>query len=37
MYSDAWRRQIAKRFGTAPQIEYFETPVIIDNTGSGAR
>ena len=37
MYSGVWRQQIAKRFGAAPQIEYFETPVIIDNTGSGAR
>ncbi|WP_262300085.1 monooxygenase [Microvirga sesbaniae] len=36
MYSEAWRQQIANRFGAAPQIEYFETPVIIDNTGTGA-
>lgn len=37
MYSEAWRQQIAKRFGAAPEIEYFETPVIIDNTGTGAQ
>jgi hypothetical protein len=31
MYSDAWRRQIAERFGAAPEIEYFDTPLVIDN------
>ncbi len=36
IYSDAWRQRIAERFGAAPQIEYFDTPVIVDNTGTGA-
>jgi hypothetical protein len=31
MYSDIWRQRIAERFGTAPTIEYFDTPLIIDN------
>ena len=31
MYSDAWRQRIAERFGTPPTIEYFDTPLIIDN------
>jgi hypothetical protein len=30
-------QQIAERFGAAPQIEYFETPVIIDNTETNAQ
>jgi len=34
MYSDAWRQRIAERFGTPPTIEYFDTPLIIDNTES---
>jgi len=32
MYSDAWRRRIAERFGEAPEILFFETPVIVDNS-----
>jgi hypothetical protein len=36
MYSNAWRRGIAERFGAAPQGEYFNLPVIIDNTGARA-
>ena len=31
MYSDAWRQRIAERFGAPPKIEYFDTPLIIDN------
>jgi hypothetical protein len=30
-YSTAWRSMIAERFGTAPDIAYYETPVIVDN------
>lgn len=36
MYSETWRRQIAERFGAAPQIEYFDTPLIIDNIAQAA-
>jgi len=36
MYSDAWQ-QMAKRFGAAPQIEYFETLGIIDNAETNAQ
>jgi hypothetical protein len=32
MYSDAWKRMIADRYGTAPEITYFATPVIVDNS-----
>jgi hypothetical protein len=34
MYSDVWRRRIAERFGAPPTIEYFDTPLIIDNADS---
>ena len=37
MYSDAWRQRIAERFGTPPTIEYFDTPLIIDNAESAGR
>ena len=31
MYSDTWRKMIAERYGTAPEVTYYETPVIVDN------
>ena len=31
MYSDAWQKSIAERYGNAPEITYYETPVIVDN------
>ena len=30
-YSEAWRNSIAQRFGSPPEIRYFDTPVIVDN------
>jgi hypothetical protein len=33
MYSATWRQRIAERFGAPPRIEYFDTPLIIDNVG----
>ena len=33
MYSAAWRTMVAEKFGTPPEIAYYETPVIVDNTG----
>jgi hypothetical protein len=32
MYSDAWRKMITEKFGNAPEITYFETPIIVDNS-----
>src|SRR5260370_25268997 len=29
MYSDAWRKTIAERFGNAPEISYYETPLSL--------
>lgn len=32
VYSADWRKMIADRYGAAPEISYFDTPVIVDNT-----
>lgn len=32
MYSEAWKKSIAERYGNPPQITYYETPVIVDNS-----
>ena len=32
-YSEAWRASIKERFGNAPDIQYFDTAVIVDNSG----
>ncbi|WP_160887679.1 hypothetical protein [Microvirga makkahensis] len=34
LYSDDRRQRIAERFGAPPTIEYFDTPLIIDNAES---
>jgi len=31
MYSPAWKKMIAERYGMPPEISYYETPVIVDN------
>jgi hypothetical protein len=31
LYSGAWRDSIRERFGADPVVEYFESPVIVDN------
>jgi len=36
MYSDAWKKTIAERYGNRPEITYYETPVIVDNARSKA-
>jgi hypothetical protein len=30
-YSPAWRSMIEQKFGSPPEITYYETPVIVDN------
>lgn len=30
-YDAEWRRFITDRYGSAPQLAFFETPVIVDN------
>ena len=31
VYTADWRKMIADRYGSAPEITFFETPVIVDN------
>jgi hypothetical protein len=31
-YSDAWKNMVAQRFGAQPEILFFETSVIVENT-----
>lgn len=30
-FNDDWRKLIADRYGAAPDVRFFETPVIVDN------
>jgi hypothetical protein len=30
LYDDAWRRRITQRYGSAPTIEFFDSPVTVD-------
>jgi hypothetical protein len=32
VYNAEWRKMIADRYGSAPEISFFETPVIVDNS-----
>jgi hypothetical protein len=32
VYNAEWRKMIAERYGVPPEISYFETPVVVDNT-----
>ena len=36
VYTEEWRRTLTERYGAAPEILYFETPVIVDNSGAEA-
>ena len=35
-YTDAWKQTIAQRYGAAPEITFFDTSVIVDNSDSKA-
>jgi hypothetical protein len=35
VYSAEWRERVAKLYGNAPQVVYFDTPVIVDNQAGG--
>ena len=38
MYTSAWRQHIARTYGAEPLLQYFETPVVVDNvTGDIAK
>jgi len=32
VYNAEWRKMIAERYGSTPEISFFETPVIVDNS-----
>jgi hypothetical protein len=32
VYNVEWRKMIADRYGAPPEISFFETPVIVDNS-----
>jgi hypothetical protein len=34
VYTKEWRSMIASRYGAEPEIAYYETPVIVDNSGN---
>jgi Putative mono-oxygenase ydhR len=36
VYTGEWRERVAKLYGNAPQVVYFDTPVIVDNQAGGA-
>ena len=36
IYNAEWRERVAKLYGNAPQVSYFDTPVIVDNQAGGA-
>ena len=36
VYSGEWRERVATLYGNAPQVVYFDTPVIVDNLAGGA-
>ena len=31
VFDDAWRALIKEKYGAEPSIDYFETPVVVDN------
>jgi len=35
VYNGEWRERVAKLYGNAPQVTYFDTPVIVDNSAGG--
>jgi hypothetical protein len=32
VYNAEWREMIAERYGAPPEISFFETPVVVDNS-----
>lgn len=32
VYDDAWRTMVTAKYGTAPEVRYFDAPVSVDNT-----
>jgi Putative mono-oxygenase ydhR len=36
VYNTEWRERVTALYGNAPQVTYFDTPVIVDNLAGGA-
>jgi hypothetical protein len=34
VYTPAWKADLTRRYGMEPQVSYFDSPVIVDNTGT---
>ena len=34
VFNDAWRALIKEKYGAEPDIQYFETPVVVDNVSN---
>lgn len=34
VYTATWKADLTKRYGMEPQVSYFDSPVIVDNTGA---
>lgn len=34
VYNAAWKADLTKRYGMEPAVSYFESPVIVDNSGT---
>ena len=32
IYNEAWKAMITERYGATPDISFFETPVVVDNS-----
>ena len=37
LYTADWRKGIRERFGSDPTVTFYETPVIIENTGAATK
>ena len=37
LYNTEWREHVTKLFGGAPEITWFDTPVIVDNAGPASK
>ena len=31
MYTESWREFVREKYGTDPEVTYFDTPVVVDN------
>ena len=36
VYNGEWRERVAKLYGSQPQVEFLDCPVVVDNAAGGA-